>query len=270
MNMKTITDRFYEAMEHQLAGAKDHADRIRICKKAMNKLKSYMTTYGFESTEEEIHFFKNVKPRFYARYIYFVGLFNYNIQRPLGTEEIQRDYIRHQLDGIKRFFDQNRAFYQYYRAGMTQMDPTYFARGGFRVQAEIEDFEEDKQFSTSHDYKLSKLMANERYQEYLLAELARLNAEPAALIQPFKHPNWTAGQTDAIELIYALKASGSVNNGNIDIAELVTIFEYVFQMELKEYYHKFTDITRRKKDMAIFLNKLKDGLIRWVNDKMAL
>jgi hypothetical protein len=270
--MRTITDRFYDAMEHQLSGAQDAAESIRICKKAMSKLKSYMTTYAFESTADEIHFFKHIKPKFYSRYIYYVNLYNYQIQKPLGTEEIQRDYIRHQLDGIKRFFDQNRAFYQYYRSGMTQMDEVYFTRGGFDVQAELEDFEEDEQYSTSHDYKLSKLIANEKYQEYLNQELSKIGttAPGEQKLFPFEHPAWTATQTDAVELIYALKASGSVNNGNIEISTLVAIFEFVFQIELKEYYHKYTDITRRKKDIPIFLNKLKDGLLRWIDDKLGL
>ncbi|MCW3118061.1 MAG: hypothetical protein JWM28_2143, partial [Chitinophagaceae bacterium] len=57
---------------------------------------------------------------------------------------------------------------------------------------------------------------------------------------------------------------------NVDISELVTIWEYTFQVDLKEYYHKFTDITRRKKDIPVFLNKLKDGLLRWIDDKIAL
>jgi hypothetical protein len=44
--------------------------------------------------------------------------------------------------------------------------------------------------------------------------------------------HWTAAKIDAVELIYALKASGAINNGNIDIAELVTLFETIFQLDL--------------------------------------
>jgi hypothetical protein len=44
--------------------------------------------------------------------------------------------------------------------------------------------------------------------------------------------HWTAAKIDAVELIYALKVSGAINNGNIDIAELVTLFEIIFQLDL--------------------------------------
>ncbi|MFD2871987.1 RteC domain-containing protein [Mucilaginibacter ximonensis] len=82
--------------------------------------------------------------------------------------------------------------------------------------------------------------------------------------------HWTAAKIDAVELIYALKASSAINNGNIDIAELVTLFETIFQLDLKESYHKFTDITNRKKEIPVFLNKLTNALLRWITDKMGL
>ncbi|HWZ15454.1 MAG TPA: RteC domain-containing protein [Mucilaginibacter sp.] len=278
--MRTITERFYSAMENQLKEVSQNNESttdqlkssIKICKKAMAKLKSYIASYAFENTTEEVNFFKEVKPQFYSKYIYFINVYNFTMQRPTGSDTIQHDYIKFHLDELKTFFDHNRAFYQYYRAGMTQMDEIYFTRGGFDVHVELEDFEEDEKYSTSHDYKLSKIIANERFQEYLNLEMVKVKAGVGELLfpLPFTPANWTAAKTDAVELIYSLKASGSVNNGNIDISELVSIWEYVFQIDLKEYYHKFTDITRRKKDVPVFLNKLKDALIRWINDKMSL
>jgi hypothetical protein len=274
--MKTYTDRLYRALESELpeltAGTEPaitYRQSILHCKKAMNKLKNYVAAYDFADLAEEIHFFKVIKPRFYSRYIYFINVYNFHMQQPAGSSEIRQAYIQMHLNELKTFFDHNRAFYSYYRSGMTQLDGTYFTRGGFDVHIEIEDFEEDAQYSTSHDYKLSKLIANEKFEAYLNQEMARLT-DPAATIAPFKPVSWTAAKTDAIELIYSLKACGAINNGNIDISELVTIWEYTFQVDLKEFYHKFTDITRRKKDVPVFLNKLKEGLLRWIDDKIAL
>lgn len=276
--MKTITERFYDALENQLAEitltgeplAEQYRASIKVCKKAMTKIKNYVSSYAFESIAEEVHFFKEVKPQFYSKYIYYINVYNFLTQKPTGSETIQYDYIQMHLAELKTFFDHNRSFYSYYRSGMTQMDESYYTRGGFDVHAELEDFEEDEQYSTSHDYKLSKLIANEKFQDYLSMEKLRLNADPTAVILPFKLANWTAAKIDAVELIYALKASGAVNNGNIDIAELVSIWEFVFQIELKDSYHVFKDITRRKKAVPVFMTKLADSLIRWVNDKLGL
>ena len=268
--MKNYTERLHTALQRELALVDEqYRPAILVCKKAMAKLKSYISSYDFASPDEEIYFFKEIKPKFYSRYIYFISVYNYIMQKPAGGGEIQQAYIQMHQAGIKTFFDHNRAFYAYYRGGMTQLDQAYYTRGGFDVQAELEDFEEDEQYSTSHDYKLSKLIANEKFQDYLNLEMAKLNA-PETLLIPFKLPNWTAAKVDAIELIYALKASGAINNGNIGIAELVTLWEHIFQLDLKESYHRFTDITNRKKEIPVFLNKLTNSLLRWITDKMGL
>jgi len=272
--MKTITERFYTALENQLAeigvgSLEQHRAAILVCKKAMAKLKNYMASYAFASLDDEVDFFKRIKPQFYYQYIYHISVYNFLMQRPIGSSEIQQAYIAMHLAEVKSYFDHNRSFYSYYRAGMTALDTLYFTRGGFDVHIEIEDFEEDEQYSTSHDYKLSKIMANEKFQHYLNLEMARL-LTPENLVLPFKPVNWTAAKVDAVELIYALKASGAINNGNIDIAELVTLFETIFQLDLKESYHKFTDITNRKKEIPVFLNKLTNALLRWITDKMGL
>ena len=279
--MKRIAERFHAAMENQLAGLtlnglspmEQYRNSILICKKAMTKMKRYVSNYSFENLAEEIYFFKEVKPLFYSKYIYFINVYNFLMQSPPGGEEAIRTYINFHLSDLQRFFDNNKAFYQYYRSGSTQMDEIYFTRGGFDVQMELEDFEEDEQYSTSHDYKLSKIIANEKFQEYLQMEYVKVGnetllPEPKKAF-PFAHPSWTASPTDAIELIYSLKASGSVNNGNIDVSELVGIFEFIFQMEIKESYHKIIDIGRRKKTVPIFLNRLIDALIRVLNDKLS-
>jgi len=128
--MKTITERFYSALENQLAEitlsgeplTEQYRASIKVCKKAMNKLKNYISSYAFESVAEEVHFFKEVKPQFYSKYIYFINIHNFLLQKPTGGQNIQQDYIHMHLAELKTFFDHNRAFYSYYRSGMTQLD----------------------------------------------------------------------------------------------------------------------------------------------------
>jgi len=278
--MKSFTERFYSALEHQLTEISLSGDplieqyraSIKVSKKAMNKLKNYISSYAFENVTEEVNFFKEIKPKFYSKYIYFINVHNFLLQKPTGGERIQQDYIQMHLAELKTFFDHNRAFYSYYRSGMTQMDEIYYTRGGFDVHAELEDFEEDEQYSTSHDYKLSKIIANEKFQEYLTLELAKIgHPDLEALVSkklfPFNHPQWTASQTDAAELLYSLKTSCAVNNGNIDINELVAIWEFIFQMEIHEPYHKLLDVVKRQREMFVFLTRLRNSLWNFIKEK---
>ena len=251
-----------------------YRDSNKVSKKAMNKLKNYISSYAFESKAEEVNFFKEIKPKFYSKYIYFINIHNYLLQQPTGGERIQRDYIEMHLAELKTFFDHNRAFYSYYRSGMNQLDEIYFIRGEFDVHAELEDFEEDEQYSTTHDYKLSKIIANEKFQDYLKLELAKIGHEEIMSIGgrkvfPFDHPKWTASPTDAAELLYGLQTSCAVNNGQIDIKELVGIWEFIFQMKINEPYHKLYDIAKRQTEMFVFFKRMQESLWHFIKQKLS-
>ncbi|WP_217452224.1 hypothetical protein [Mucilaginibacter humi] len=64
--MKNFADRIAAAMENQLneitlnGGSQTDQlkESIKVCKKAMAKLKNYIASYAFENTEEEITFLK--------------------------------------------------------------------------------------------------------------------------------------------------------------------------------------------------------------------
>ncbi|QQL50164.1 RteC domain-containing protein [Mucilaginibacter ginkgonis] len=275
--MRTYTERFFSALENQLnelsLNGEPIADQYRmsilICKKAMAKLKNYISTYSFKNNEDEIYFFKVVKPQFYSKYIYFVSVYKFIMQMPPGGEDILKDYVSSELADIKRFFDHNQTFYQYYRSGASQMDEIYFTRGGFAVQVDLEDFEEDEKYSTSHDFKLSKIIANEKYQDYLNQEMQKLVYHEKSAVEEIPEIPliWTAGKTDLVELIYALVAQGAFNNGTADIKTVVARLQDVFQIDLGSYYGKYLDLTARKKERAIFLEKLKSALVKRIDDK---
>jgi hypothetical protein len=86
--MRTYTERFYNALENQLNEVSINGESltdqyktsIQLCKKAMAKLKNYISSYSFESKEEEIYFFKVLKPQFYSKYIYFINVYKFIMQ----------------------------------------------------------------------------------------------------------------------------------------------------------------------------------------------
>ncbi|WDF81182.1 RteC domain-containing protein [Mucilaginibacter sp. KACC 22773] len=246
---------------------------VCACRKALDKLRKAMSDLVFSDTAAEIAFFKEVKPLLYSKFIYYVQLYNYRIKMPPGGEAARRSYIGEKLRGIHRFFEDNLYFYQYFRAGSDYLDERYYTRAGAASPVDLQDFAISDQFSTSHDYKLSKIIANEMFQDFLENELLRLDTgvafQAGQKLFPFAHPAWTASQTDLVELVYALKSSGAVNHGQIEINELIAVFAFVFQAEVHETYHKLLDISRRKKDMFVFLTRLKNSFANFLNDKLA-
>ncbi|MDB5119764.1 MAG: tetracycline regulation of excision, RteC [Sphingobacteriales bacterium] len=273
--MKIFANRLFNALENELFALSLPEDSdfeklkraIKVCKKAMVILKRHLASFFFDSMEDEVYFFKNLKPKFYSRYIYYITILNFEIKKPNGTEEIIKEYVLTELSTLKKFFDENQSFYQYHRTNSNHLDSIYFTRRSLDIFTDLADFYGDEMFSTSHDYKLSKILANEKYQEYLQSKLVNSNNFHNLLKTPIV---WTSNQTDLVELIYALAESGSFNNGNIEIKSLMDFFQTIFNVDLKYYYRKYSDITYRKKEKTAFLDRLKLALLKKIDNKYEL
>ncbi|MCD8283075.1 MAG: RteC domain-containing protein, partial [Prevotella sp.] len=71
--------------------------------------------------------------------------------------------------------------------------------------------------------------------------------------------------TDLTELIYALQATGCINNGVVTIKELSAWLYSFFNVEAKDCYRFYVDIRRRKTvSKTVFIEKMRDAL----NDKL--
>ena len=54
--------------------------------------------------------------------------------------------------------------------------------------------------------------------------------------------------------IYALDACGCLNKGTVDIQEIVAYFEYVFDIDLGDFYHTYMELKAKTKDRTGFLS----------------
>ena len=80
--------------------------------------------------------------------------------------------------------------------------------------------------------------------------------------------SWSGSKIDLVELIYALKHSGLINNGNTEVKELATHLGKVFNIELEDnIYRIYQDIKLRKTVRTKFLNKLADNLNQKLNEE---
>jgi hypothetical protein len=185
-------------------------------------------------------------------------------KRPYGGKEVLEEYFNKELSKLKRFFDNNMAFYSYYRTDSTYLDHTYFVRGKHNVQLSLDTFyfETDHSFSTSHDYKVAKIIANDLIQDYLEDQLSKTatSDKPTTL-------HWTGSKTALTELIYALHSQGIFNNANADIKPIVKVFESTFNVDLGDFYHTFLELKSRKMNRTKFLDSLKESLIKKMDEQ---
>lgn len=239
---------------------------IGIILRVLLDLKLFILKMSFKNEEEEIKFFKYLKPQFVAKLIYYNAVYKIEAKMPFGGKEVIEEYLNQELAELKRFYDRNTEFCKYYRTNSTYLDHKYFVRGQHDIKLSLDTFafEADSRFSTSHDYKVAKIIANDRMQVFLENKLNNDNQKI-----PFDNPslNWTGTKAAAIELIYALHSQGGFNNGNADIILIVKVFESTFNIDLGDFYHTYLELKARKINQTKFLDSLRDALIKRMDEQ---
>ena len=240
---------------------------LNVIVNSIEKLKEIFEKEKTKSQEYEIDFFKNIKPKFTSKLIYYNAIFKIETKKPHGGERILKKYLNNELDKLKRYFDNNLDFYKYYRTGSNYLDHKYFTRGKFDIKLALDSFyfEVDHTFSTSHDFKVAKIMAHDLIQVYLEDKLLMLeNKEPKekSQVNPKVKQTWTGSKVALIELLYALHTEGVFNNGASDLKDIAEYFENIFNIDLGQYHRAFLEIRMRKSDQTKFLNGLKEKLVK--------
>ena len=241
---------------------------IRICEESLLLLRQWVVEHSFPEMNCEIYFFKQVKPVIMARYIYYQKVYRLHIGYFNGSGLLEKERLERELKIIDRYFADNADFYSYYRMGCTHHDTLYFVRGAFdwKICPEANHF--DAVFSTGGDGKLAELMAHElllKYIDGMLNPSIKLS-EPVNISRPTSATlQCTASPTEIVELGYALYATGFFNNGKASIRNIMTFLSAVLCKDLHHYSRLFFQIQERKGNVTKYLDELKTGLVRYVD-----
>lgn len=123
-------------------------------------------------------------------------------------------------------------------------------------------FETDHRFSTSHDYKAAKIIANDLIQVYIEDQLNNNNQKKPSNSFTL---NWIESKTALTELIYSLHSQGAF--GNADIIAIAKTFESTFNISLGDFYHTFMELKSRKINRTKFLDSLKESLLKKMDEE---
>ena len=240
---------------------------VQVSLLTYNKLKKQFLKEKSISDESQIDFFKNVKPKFTSLYIYHNAIYKIETKMPRGGNRIAKKYLNKELKKLKRYFDNNLEFYNYYRTGSCYLDIKYFSRGSLDIKLRLDSFyfEVDKNFSTSHDFKVAKILAHDLVQVYIETRLLQMEHKvykEKSQHEPKGKMIWTGSKVALTELLYALHSKGVFNNGAIDLKEIASFFEENFNIDLGQYRRTFLEIRDRKSDKTKFINALEEELLK--------
>lgn len=277
--MKLFSESLLSELEHQLKVIHSETEEpIQYAERAikrlitiLEKLKTTFLNHHFENKSEEIDFFRNIKPLFAAKLIYYNDIYNIEINKPFSSKKAIRKFYNAELTKLETYFTENLDFYKYYRTGNRNLDNKYFIRGKHDLRHTLDSFyfQADHRFSTSHDYKVARILANDTIKIYLETEISKLETKegPNTVLLPNrKTQKWTGSKVALIELIYALHTEGVFNNGSSELKEVTTFFEDAFEVDLGQFNRTFLEIRARKSERTKFLNTLKEKLILRMDD----
>ncbi len=239
---------------------------INIVLNALTQLKTLVVKSKFTQSEE-IKFFKETKPQLLSKLVYHNKIYKIEMKRPQGGDKVLKKYYNNELDKLKRYFDNELEFYRYYRSNSSYLDHKYFVRNKHDIKLSLDTFyfEADHRFTTTHDYKVAKIIANDLVQVYLEDELSNLERKAPNDKSQANHKlsqNWTGSKVALIELLYAFQSQGVFNNGKSELKDLAEFIETTFNIDLGQYHRTFLEIRIRQSGRTKFIDSLKETLIK--------
>ena len=225
------------------------------------ELFKWLKKHKFSSPEEEIYFFKDLKPIFISKLIYYKTVLSIETNLPTSKKNKIKFY-EDALNLIQENTNKNRKFYEYYRARASHKDKIYFLRNcdANIIKRDCSLINYDVKLCTTHDYNMAVMIANDTLTNYLENKIEQLENN-CTIVHPSiqQTVNWTGTKIDLIELIYALHHSKKINNGSTDIKELALFFGKLFNQDIEENIYRFyIDIKNRKTGRTKFINQLSE------------
>jgi len=239
---------------------------------SLKRIQEFMQPHQFADEQEQILYYKHLKPMFLSEYIYFGELYQIEMHFPVGDQQAQKGYIAQVFAAINIFFEQNGYLHNYYRSKRTNLDHFIFLYDSPSVLPLPEIFFDiDRKITTPNSYKLAKIQAFERLSGYLnnLLDEIEHGKKTGGSNTELRGPihSWTDSKVGLVELAYALFCQGAIDNGKAELKDIVSMLEQTFGVNLGNFYAVFQqNIRLRKKNRTVFMDACRANLEKYMDD----
>jgi hypothetical protein len=241
---------------------------VILINQAVAKLKEFLKNTSFTSRDDEIFFFKQIRPKILSYKIGVSLRYNLSVNEPIGTTDIVIHYFEDVLKGFQTLFKLNSFYYQYYRNQFTELDHLYFIREADHSQIPLPELTDpEHQDSTPMSDLYAKFIAYEQTHYDIIKRVTSLTNRQDIVI-----PNetdldlkWTGEVVNIVELAYGLWLTGQLNNGNASLNQIVRWLELNLDVNIGIAQRKFTEISRRKRiSVTKFVDQMQEAIINKV------
>ena len=270
-----LYDKLIEELELISADADSLLQKARLSSEVVyatiQKINDFILAYSFRNDEEEILFFKEIKPKFLKELYYYKRIYDIERRIPIGNNEQLKEYYNYELRHNGLYFGQNEQLFSYYRMNETISDTAYFLRrqaGGLHALESEVDI--DNRCCTVTSLKLAKLQAYELVHEHLQACIYKLE-HPEMLLSgkgsssPFF---WTAGKNDLTEVMIGVVRSGAVNHGKVSLSNFARGLGLFLNIDLGNFHRAVQNMKIRKKNPAPYIDRVKESFIKSMTENL--
>jgi hypothetical protein len=271
--MVDFVKKLYDDLESKLQELDSRTDpgaltpdlRLGMIEEAISRIKKKLKDYSFHTEAEEVYFFKVSLPPFLSLLIYYTEKTELECMALIVDARVRKEYFARQMRKINNYCREHAEFLRYYRSAGTSLDKQYFLRNSPFNRENVSSLV-DQSFCTVYTVTVATFHA-----------YARLGGEIRNQFPGAGEGIWVAGYTgiklkwtdtksSLVELAYSFKEKGSFNNGEADLQSIFGYLEYVFSVHVDNPYRSFQEILCRKKGYTLYLDSLRNGLIRKIDD----
>ena len=247
-------------------------ESVLVCIKYFTRLRDFYRAHPPKSKEEQIRFFKEIKPKFKALLIFHQALLRIETRKTIGSKEDISNYYMDEVKVLIHYFEDHADFYHYVRSQAAYLDDQYYLPGVFNIQLDPDEnlVDADNLFNTSHDSKLAHVIAHELLLAYLEKTILRVNSREDSDLSTFIEEEqiiWTQTNTALSENIYGWKETNALNNGKISIARIKAYMERVFHVAIGDISDNWNYICERV-NKTVYLDEMKTAVLERMSKKL--
>lgn len=259
-----------EASLHEIENSKqDFLIRMAQCHEECvaiaDKIDNRLLNPTFKSIDEQIQFFKILKPCIFSKVMYYKKILELESQCIGKSMSFRKGIIIEYLHKIHSCFEQHEELYQYFQDKRTDMDENYFTLLK-KLHIPIKHYKANHILFSVNDILFSKFIAMEEVEAYLSEELQRsiIYDRPPDKNKLWRNVQgfgiqWTGSQRDLVELVYGLYLTKSFNYGNVKLKSIMDVASFIFGLNLpsEKFYVIANQLKTRKKEEGSFFETLK-------------
>ncbi|MDR3008599.1 MAG: RteC domain-containing protein [Sphingobacterium sp.] len=269
--MIKIAQKLHQELKEQLqeldfngiTGLEYYRKGYQLSNNILKKIRSALTGYKFKNEEEEIEFFKSIKPQIHAEVIFYIECYRTELDCPqIKDKKAQLSYLKQLSVYYAQLINKNNLIKLYYLTERKDEDNLLFLRNrnidSFIPFDPLQEFDE---LFPPASTEFARIIAYERVLKVIGEKMKAIREESkGSTSRQIPALTWTASKSALIELAYAFHSTCVLNNGNIDVKSIIILFEQIFNSDLGNFYRTFQNI-RIRDNRTAFLDELKDKLM---------